>query len=149
MKTSFRASSSSEGWLRDEKGEPIHSDGVIPETSSVFPSSLVPTRQPTSSDLVIVDVRKALDSPVHHLQPINSILTTSKNSGLAHVQSASDENMEVDLQDDRKRRREGVLAMALNSSRKALVTTDDSPSGLDKDLSSVINLAKSAEQARQ
>ena len=53
--------------------------------------------------------------------------------------------MEVDLQDDRKRRHEGVLAMALDSSGKALVTTDDSPSSLDKDSSSVIDLAKSAE----
>ena len=86
---------------------------------------------------------------MHHLQPINSILNTPKNSGLTHVQLASDENMEVDLQDDRKRRCEGVLAMALDSSGKALVTTDDSPSGLDKDSSSVFDLAKSAEQARQ
>ena len=72
------------------------------------------------------------------------MLTTPKNSGMVHVQSALDENMEVDLPDDRKRRREGVLAMALDSSRKALATTDDSPSGLDKDSSSVIDLAKSA-----
>ena len=43
----------------------------------------------------------------------------------------------------------GVLAMALDSLRKALVTTDDSPSGLDKDSSSVFDLAKSAKQARQ
>ena len=57
--------------------------------------------------------------------------------------------MEVDLQDDRKRRREGVLAMALDSSGKALVITDDSPSGLDIDPSSVIDLAKSAGQAHQ
>ena len=97
LKASFRASSSGGGWLRDEKGEPIHSDGVIMETSSVFPGSLVLASQSTSSDLVTVDVRKALDSPAHHLQPINSIPTTPKNSGLAHVQSASDENMEVDL----------------------------------------------------
>ena len=55
--------------------------------------------------------------------------------------------MEVDLQNDRKRRREGVLAMALDSSGKALVTTNDSPSGLDKNSSSVIDLAKSVEQA--
>ena len=75
--------------------------------------------------------------------------TTPKNSGLSHVQLASDENMEVDLQDDRKRRREGVLAMALDSSGKVLVTTDDSPFGLDKDSFSVFDLAKSAEQARQ
>ena len=94
-----------------------------------------------------MDVRKALDSPVHHLQPINSILTTPKNFGLVHEQSATDENMEVDLQDDRKCRREGVLAMALDSSGKALVTTDDSPSGLDKDSSSIIDLVKYAEQA--
>ena len=73
------------------------------------------------------------------------MLTTPKNSGMVHVQSALDENLEVDLPDDRKRRRESVLAMALDSSRKALVTTDDSPSGLDKDSSSVIDLAKSAE----
>ena len=53
--------------------------------------------------------------------------------------------MEVDLQDDRKRRREGVLAMALDSSGKALVTINDSPSGLDKDSSSVFDLAKFAE----
>ena len=53
--------------------------------------------------------------------------------------------MEVDLQDDRKCRREGVLAMALDSTRKALVTTDDSSSGLDTDSSSIIDLAKSAE----
>ena len=119
---------------------------MIPETSSVFSGSLVLARQSTSSDLVAV---KALDSPMHHLQPINSIPTTPKNSGLAHVQLASDENMEVDLQDDRKHRREGVLAMALDSSGKALVTTNDSPSGLDKDSSSVINLAKSVEQAHQ
>ena len=72
-----------------------------------------------------------LDSLVHHLQPINSIPTTPKKSGLAHVQLALDENMEVDLQDDRKHRREGVLAMALDSKRKALVTTNDSPSSLD------------------
>ena len=142
LKASFRASYFGRGWLRDEKGESIHSDGVIPETSSVFPGSLVPTRQSISSDLVTVDVRKALDSPVHHLQPINSIPTTPKNSDLAHVQLASDENMEVDLQDDRKRRREGVLAMAMDSSGKALVTTDDSPSGLDKYSSSVFDLAK-------
>ena len=81
----FRASSSGGGWLRDEKREPIHSDGVIPETSSVFPGSLVPAKQSTSSHLVTLDVRKALDSPVHHFQPINSILTTPKNSGMAHV----------------------------------------------------------------
>ena len=129
--------------------EPIHSDSVISETLSVFLSSLAQARQSTSSDLVTVDVRKALDSPVHHLQPINYIPTTPKNSGLVHVQSASDENMEVDLQDDRKRRREGVLAMALDSSGKALVTTDDSPSGLDIDPSLVIDLAKSVGQARQ
>ena len=48
--------------------------------------------------------------------------------------------MEVDLQDDRKRRHEGVLAMALDSSGKALVTTDDSPFSLDKDSSSVFDL---------
>ena len=65
------------------------------------------------------------------------------------MQLASDENMEVDLQDDGKRRHEGVLAMALDSSGKALVTTDDSPSGLDKDSSSVFDLAKSVEQAHQ
>ena len=100
---------------------------------------------PTSLDLITVDVRKALDSSMHHLQRVNSIPTTPKNSGLAHVQSASDENMEVNLQDDRKRRREGVLAMALDSSRKALVTTDDFPSGLDKDSSSVIDMMKSVE----
>ena len=69
----------------DEKGEPIHSDGVISETSSVFLGSLVQVRQSTSLDLVTVDVRKALDNPVHHLQPINSIPTTPKNSGMAHV----------------------------------------------------------------
>ena len=149
LKASFRASSSGGGWLWDKKGEPIHSNGVIPKTSSVFPGSLVPARQSTSSDLVTVDVRKALDNPVHHLQPINSIPTTPKNSGLAHVQSSSNENMEVDLQDDRKRRREGVLARALDSSGKALFTTDDSPFGLDKDLSSIIDLVKSAEQACQ
>ena len=57
--------------------------------------------------------------------------------------------MEVDLQNDRKSRCEGVLAMALNSSRKALVTTDDSPFCLDKDSSLVIDLAKFAEQVRQ
>ena len=85
LKASFRASSYGGGWLRDEKGEPIHSNGLISKTSSVFPGSLVPVRQSTSSDLVTVDVRKALDSPVHHLQPINSISTTPKNSGLAHV----------------------------------------------------------------
>ena len=67
LKSSFRASSSGGSWLRDEKGEPIHSDSVISETSSVFPGSLVPARQSTSSDLVTMDVRKALDSPVHHL----------------------------------------------------------------------------------
>ena len=145
LKASFRASFSGGGWLRDEKGEPIHSDGVIPKTSSIFPGSLVLARQSTSSDPVTVGVRKALDSPVHHLQPIHSIPTTPKNSGLAHVQLASDENMEVDLQDDRKRRREGVLAVALDSSGKDLVTTDDAPSGLDKDSSSVFDLAKSAE----
>ena len=44
LKASFQASSSGGGWLRDEKGEPIHSDGVIPKTSSVFPGSLVPAR---------------------------------------------------------------------------------------------------------
>ena len=148
LKASFRASSSGGGWLRDEKGEPIHSTSAIPETSSVFSSSLVPARQSTSSDLVTVDVRKALESPVHHLQPIKSISTTPKNFGLAHVQLASDENMEVDLQDDRKRRREGVLAMALDSLGKALVTIDDSPTSLDKDSSSVFDLAKSTEQAR-
>ena len=122
---------------------------MILETSSVFSGSLVLVRQSTSSDLETVDVRKALDSPVHHLQPINSIPTTPKNSSLAHVQLASDENIEVDLQDDRKHRREGVLAMALDSLRKALVTTNDSPSGLDKDSSSVFDLAKSEKQARQ
>ena len=131
LKAYFRASFSGGGWLRDEKGEPINSDGVILETSSVFPGSLVPARQSTSSDLVTVDVKKALDSPVHHLQPINSIPTTPKNFGLAHVQSASDENMEVDLQDNTKHRREGVLALALDSLGKALVTTDVSPSGLE------------------
>ena len=41
--------------------------------------------------------------------------------------------MEVDLQDERKRRLEGVLAMALDSTGKTLVTTDDSSYGLDKD----------------
>ena len=148
LKASFRASSSSGGWLRDEKGEPIHSDGVIPETSSVFPGSLVLARSSTNSDLITVDVRKALDSPCI-ICNLNSIPTTPKNSGLAHVQSALDENMEVDLQDDRKRRREGVLAMALDSSRKALVTIDDSPFGLDKDSSSVIDLENFAEQVRQ
>ena len=65
------------------------------------------------------------------------------------MQSASDENMEVDLQDDRKRRREGVLAMALDSTGKALITTDDYSSCLDKKSSSVIDLAKSIKQARQ
>ena len=45
LKASFQASSSGGGWLRDENGEPIHSDGVIMETSSVFLGSLVPTRQ--------------------------------------------------------------------------------------------------------
>ena len=59
------------------------------------------------------------------------------------------ENMKVDLQDDRKLRREGVLAMALDYSGKALVTPDDSPFGLDKDSSSIIDLTKSVEQARQ
>ena len=39
--------------------------------------------------------------------------------------------------------------MALDSSGKALVTIDDSSSGLDKDSSLVFDLAKSAEQARQ
>ena len=39
--------------------------------------------------------------------------------------------------------------MALDSMGKALVTTYDSSSGLDKDSSSVIDLAMSAEQARQ
>ena len=29
---------SGEGWLRDENGEPIHYDGMIPETSTVFPA---------------------------------------------------------------------------------------------------------------
>ena len=106
LKASFRPFSFGGGWLQDEKGEPIHSDSVILETSSVFSGSFVLVRQPTSSDLETVDVRKALDRPVHHLQPINSIPTTPKNSSLAHVQLASDENMEVDLQDDRKRRRE-------------------------------------------
>ena len=91
LKASFQASSSGGGWLRDEKGESIHSNVVIPETSSVFSGSLVPARQSTSSDFVTVDVRKALESPVHHLQPINSISTTPKNFGLAHVQLASDE----------------------------------------------------------
>ena len=85
LKASFRASSSGGGWLQDERGEPIYSDGVIPETASVFPGSLIPARQSTSSNLVTVDVRKALDSSVHHLQPINSIPTTLNNSGLAHV----------------------------------------------------------------
>ena len=42
----------------------------------------------------------------------------------------------------------GVLAMALHSTGKALVTTDDSSSSLDKDSSSVIDLAKPTEQAR-
>ena len=149
LKASFLASSSGGCWLRDEKGEPILSDGVIPETSSVFPSSLVPARQSTSLDPVTVDVRKAVDSPMHHLKPVNSIPTTPKNFGLAHVQSASDENMEVDLQDDRKRRRKGVLAMALDSTGKALITTDDYSSGLDKNSSSVIDLVKSIEQAHQ
>ena len=86
LKASFRASSFGGGWLRDEKGEPIHSDSVISETLSVFLGSLAQARQSTSSNLVTVDVRKALDSPVHHLQPINYIPTTPKNSGLAHVQ---------------------------------------------------------------
>ena len=95
---------------------------MIPETSSVFPSSLVLARQSTSSYPVTVDVRKTLDSPAHHFQPINSIPTTPKNYGLAHVQLASNENIEVDLQDDRKCRREGVLAMALDSSGKALIS---------------------------
>ena len=149
LKASFRATSSGGGWLRDKKGDPIHSDGVISGTSSVFLGSLDPARQSTSLDLVTADVRKALDSPMHHLQAINSIPTTHENSGLAHVQLTSNENMEVDLQDDRKRRHEGVLAMALDSSRKALVTIDDSPSGLDKDSSSVFDLAKSVEQAHQ
>ena len=96
-----------------------------------------------------MDVSKSLVSLVHHLQPKNSIPNTPKNSVLAHVLPASDENMEVDLQDDRKRRREGVLAMALDSTGKALVTTDDSSSSLDKDSSSIIDLAKSTKQARQ
>ena len=39
--------------------------------------------------------------------------------------------------------------MALDYSGKALVTIDDSPSCLDKYSSSVIDLAKSVEQARQ
>ena len=56
--------------------------------------------------------------------------------------------MEVDLIDNRKRRHEGVLAMALDSMGKALVTIDDSFFGLDKDSSSFINLVKSVEQAR-
>ena len=98
---------------------------MIPETSSVFSGSLVPPRKSTSSDLVTVDVRKVIDSLVHHLQPINSIPTTPKNSSLAHVQSTSDENIEVDLQDDRKHRREDVLAMALDSMGKVIVATDD------------------------
>ena len=98
---------------------------MIPETSSVFSGSLVPARKSTSSNLVTVDVRKVIDSLVHHLQPINSIPTTLKNSGLAHVQSASDENIEVDLQDDRKHRCEDVLAMALDSMGKVIVATDD------------------------
>ena len=106
---------------------------MIPETSSVFTDSLVLTRQSTSSDPVTMDVRKALDSLVLHLQPINSIPTTPKNFGLAHVLSTSDENMEVELQDDRKRRHESVSAMALDLTGKALVTIDDSSSGLDKD----------------
>ena len=67
LKASFRASSSGGGWLRDKKGEPILSNGVISETSSVFPGSLVPSRQSTSLDPVTVDVMKALDSPMHHL----------------------------------------------------------------------------------
>ena len=82
---------------------------MILETSSVFPGSLVPIGQSTSSDPITMDVRKALDSLVHHLQLINSIPTTPKNLGLVHVQSASNENMEVDLQDDRKCGREGCL----------------------------------------
>ena len=57
--------------------------------------------------------------------------------------------MEVDLQDDRKCRCEGVLAMALDSTGKALVTIDDSSFGLDKDSSSNIDLMKSIEQACQ
>ena len=96
-----------------------------------------------------MDVRKALDSLMHHLKPINSISTTPKNYGLLHVQSALNGNMEVDLQDDRKHRREGVLAMALDSTGKALVTTNYSSSSLDNDSSSIIDLAKSAEQAHQ
>ena len=44
LKASFRAPSSGGGWLRDEKGEPIHFDGLISETSSVFSGSLVPSR---------------------------------------------------------------------------------------------------------
>ena len=67
LKASFRATSSGGGWLRDKKGDPIHSDGVISGTSSVFLGSLVPARQSTSLDLVTADVRKALDSPMHHL----------------------------------------------------------------------------------
>ena len=39
--------------------------------------------------------------------------------------------------------------MALDYSGKDLVTIDDSPSGLDKDSSSVIDLAMSVEQGRQ
>ena len=57
--------------------------------------------------------------------------------------------MKVDLQDDRKHRREGVLAMDLDSTGKALVTTDDSSSGLDEDSHSIIDLVKSIEQAHQ
>ena len=39
--------------------------------------------------------------------------------------------------------------MALDSLRKALVTIDDFPCGLDKDSSLVIDLTKSTEQACQ
>ena len=32
LKASFQATSYGGGWLRDEKGELIHSNGLIPET---------------------------------------------------------------------------------------------------------------------
>ena len=83
LKAFFRASFSGEGWLWDEKGEPIPSDGVIPETLSVFLGSLAPARQSSSSDPVTMDVRKSLASLVYHLQPKNSIPTTPMNS-VAH-----------------------------------------------------------------
>ena len=37
LNASFRAAFYGEGWLREEKGEPIQFDGVISETLSVFP----------------------------------------------------------------------------------------------------------------